>query len=153
VTYRTPDGRRLQLSKHPRRTVVLLTSLLDLWYQAGGTAVGRCAGDLNVPFEARELPILGTFANPNIEKMIQLEPDLVIATDVGAFRAMVPLLEANGIAYLLVRYVNYTDYLALVELFSTINGNTTQGRRIVAGVSAQIDDFIAQIPPCRSPEC
>ncbi|MFH0727778.1 MAG: ABC transporter substrate-binding protein [Pseudomonadota bacterium] len=152
LTYLSPDNQRRVLHKRPARTVVLLTSLLDLWYEAGGKAVGRCAGELNVPDAAKDLPVLGTFANPNIEKLISLAPDLVISSDVGAFRAMIPILEASGIEYALVRYVNYGDYLSLIELFGKLNGSETHCRQVIERTAAQVDSVVARCPRASGPK-
>ena len=122
VTCRLPDGKLSVLPKHPKRTVVLLASLLDLWVQTGGEVVGRCTGDIRIPVRARKAEVVGSFNNPNVEKIIALEPDLVISSDVGNFRAIIPILEQNDIAYAYFNYVNYYDYMHILELFAKLNG-------------------------------
>ncbi len=69
VTCRLPNGGVTVIPKHPQRTVVLLTSLLNLWVEAGGKAVGRCSGKINVPPGALDIPELGSFNNPNVRKL------------------------------------------------------------------------------------
>lgn len=122
VTCRLPDGETSVIPKHPKRTVILLTSLLNLWVEAGGDVKGRCTGDINVPANALDAPEVGSFNNPNVEKIIALQPDLVISSDVATCRAMSPILQQNNIAYVYFRYINYHDYLHILELFSKING-------------------------------
>ncbi|MFW5901545.1 MAG: hypothetical protein ACOCTS_00745, partial [Thermodesulfobacteriota bacterium] len=88
VTWRLNDGKAVTLDKHPERPIVLLTSLLNLWYEAGGRAIGRCEGRINVPPEAEDIPVLGKLSSPSLEKIIALEPDLVIGSDLPAFHAI-----------------------------------------------------------------
>ena len=107
VFLRLADGQSVAVTKKPKRTVILLTSLLNLWYEANGNAIARCNGKLNVPENALILPEVGTFNHPNVEKIIALEPDLVIASDLAAFRAMIPILEQNHIEYAYFNYVNF----------------------------------------------
>ncbi len=40
LTYRQPDGMEVRLRKHPKRTVIGFASLAQVWYLAGGEAVG-----------------------------------------------------------------------------------------------------------------
>ena len=121
-----PDGNQVWLTKNPKKTVVLLTSLLELWYETGGEAVARCHGNLNVPEKAMALPQVGTFNNPNAEKIIALEPDLVISSNLPAFRRLIPLLQENNIAYAYFNYINFYDYSRILTLFSKLNN--TEGR-------------------------
>ena len=126
ITCRLPDGEVSVLPKHPRRTIVLLTSLLNLWVESGGAVIARCTGDINVPAEALDAPEVGSFNNPNAEKIIALQPDFVISSDVANFHAIIPILEENRIPYAFFRYVNHHDYVHIRGLFSKING--TEGK-------------------------
>lgn len=142
VTCRLPDGNTSILPKHPKRTVILLTSLLDLWVETGGEVVARCNGDLNVPPETRSAPVVGSFNNPNIEKIIALEPDLVLSSDVGNFRAIIPILEQNRIAYAFFNYVNYHDYVHILELFSKINGAEEKFKQSWENMTGEVNRIV-----------
>jgi len=121
VTWQSPDGEQLLLTKKPKRVIVLLTSLLNLWYETGGTAIARCNGNINVPKPALGLPTVGTFNTPNVERIIALEPDLIIASNLPAFRAIMPLLAENQIEYAYFNYINFHDYTRILTLFSKLN--------------------------------
>ena len=153
VTYRNPDGQAVRVQKHPKRTVGLLTSLLSLWYEAGGTAVGRNSTRQFVPETIRDLPTVGTFANLNVERILTLQPDFVISADLGNIRAVSPVLEANGIGLAFFRYNNFYDYRAIFELFGKINGTEARSRDILANVQQRIDgvvDRAGKQPPKRA---
>lgn len=121
ILWQLPDNRQVWLTKKPKRVVVLLTSLLELWYETDGQAVARCAGKLNVPKKALPLPEVGTFNNPNAEKILALQPDLVISSNLPAFRRLVPILEENKIEYAYFDYINFHDYSRILTLFSKLN--------------------------------
>jgi len=142
VTYRNPDGQAVRIKKHPARTVGLLTSLLALWYEAGGTAVGRNSTRQFVPKSIRGLPSVGTFANLNVERILTLRPDFVISADLGNIRAVTPVLETNGIGFAFFRYNNFYDYLAIFDLFGRVNGTEDRCRDILAGVQRRIDGIV-----------
>jgi iron complex transport system substrate-binding protein len=144
VTCRMPDGDVATIPKQPKRTVILLTSLLDLWFEAGGDVVARCAGTLNVPPEALKAPVVGTFNNPNVEKIIAARPDLVVSSDVGNFRAVIPILKQNGIAYAYFNYVNYHDYIHIMELFSKINATEEKFQAAYRKMTGRVDAIVSR---------
>jgi iron complex transport system substrate-binding protein len=152
ITCRLPDGEVSTIPKHPKRTVILLTSLLDLWSEAGGEVVARCAGKMNVPPKALKAPIVGTFNNSNVEKIIAARPDLVISSDVGNFRAIIPILKQNHIPYAYLRYVNYHDYLHIMELFSKLNGTEDKFQAAYLKMTGQVNDIVDQCRKYASPK-
>ncbi|MFH1981588.1 MAG: ABC transporter substrate-binding protein [Pseudomonadota bacterium] len=145
VTYRNADGQAVQIRKHAKRTVALLTSLLDLWIEAGGTAVGRNSTRQFVPEHLRNLPEVGSFANLNVERLLVLNPDLVISADLGNIRAVMPMLEANHTDIALFDYTNYYDYRAIFELFGKLNGTEARCRAALAGVQKAVDDIVGKV--------
>jgi iron complex transport system substrate-binding protein len=117
---------------------------LDLWFEAGGEVVARCAGRINVPPQALMAPVVGTFNNPNVEKIIAMRPDLVISSDVGNFRAVIPMLKQNRIPYAYFKYVNYHDYIHIMELFSKINATEEKFQAAYRELTHQVNDIVAQ---------
>lgn len=121
ILWQLPDKETVWLTKRPKRVIVLLTSLLNLWYETDGRAIARCSGDLHVPEPALKLPAMGTFNTPNAEKIIAMEPDLVISSNLPAFRALIPILKENNIEYAYFDYINFHDYTRILTLFSKLN--------------------------------
>ena len=152
VTCRLPDGGVSVVPKKPRRTVILLTSLLEPWVASGGTAIARCAGHMNVPPETSSLPVVGTFSNPNVEKIIALTPDLVLASNVGHFRAMIPILEQNKIPYAYFDYINYYDYVRLAALFAKINGTEERFKKVHDRLIAEVAAVTTKCRKFNSPK-
>lgn len=152
VTCRLPGGGVAILPKKPRRAVILLTSLLEPWMAAGGPVIARCSGRINVPPAARDLPVVGTFSNPNVEKIIALQPDLVLGANVGHFQAMMPILEQNKIPCACFDYVNYHDYIRLSALFAAINGTQEQFRTTQDSLTAEVAAIVGQCRRFSSPK-
>lgn len=147
VTCRLPDGHVSTVPKHPKRTVILLTSLLNLWDEAGGTVIARCNGDIGVPHRAKNAPEVGSFNNPNVEKIIALQPDLVISSDVGNFRAIIPILQENQIPYAFFKYINFHDYLHILDLFARINGTEKKYQAAYDKMALRVDTIVGK---CRN---
>jgi iron complex transport system substrate-binding protein len=83
-------GRKIILPKAPERIVIISASSIDAIFElkAGNKIVGVTdAIDRSYPETVRRYPSLlkkprvGGFSNPNIEKIISLEPDLIIVYD------------------------------------------------------------------------
>jgi iron complex transport system substrate-binding protein len=119
------DGNQVRLSKKPARAIVNYTSLVSLWYRAGGTAVGMPdTANLNeLPEAARGIATTGHTANPNLEKVLSLEPTLVIlAANMEKQRAMTDVLRGAGAQVLILSYENYGDFVGILDLFYRLNG-------------------------------
>ncbi len=151
ILWALPDEKNVWLSKNPKRVVVLLTSLLNLWYEADGQAIARCSGRLHVPEPALGLPEVGTFNNPNAEKIIALQPDLVVSSNLPAFRRLIPILEENKIQYAYFNYVNFYDYNRILTLFSKLNSTQDRVRQYQEDMAVKIRDIQESIKGLNPP--
>ncbi len=143
LVFRQPDGEEVRLLKHPRRVVVGYLSLAKVWEQAGGKAVGVLGSkdDSALPVSMRGLPKVGTGMAPNAEKVMLLEPDLVLlSAKVERQRASARQLRESGIAAVCLSYSHYRDYLEILDLFCRLHGRSIrdfpEARRTVEEVEA-----------------
>ncbi len=91
-------GRRVNLPDHPRRLLSIAPSITETLYELG--LGDRLVGDTDYcdyPPQARTLPHVGALLNPNLEKIVQLKPDLVLGTDEANRRETADQLERLGI--------------------------------------------------------
>ncbi len=129
VIYRQADGEEVRLPKNPKRTVIAYLSLAKVWEQAGGKAVGVLGSkdDSALPVSMRNLPKVGTGMTPNAEKVMLLEPDLVLlSANVERQRASARQLRESGIAAVCLSYSHYRDYLEILDLFCRLHGKTVR---------------------------
>jgi iron complex transport system substrate-binding protein len=153
VTYTEWDGTVVNLSKNPERVIVLLNSLLDLWYLSGGTAVARVKGSINVPEEAKDIVDLGSFSTPNVEQIFALEPDLVIFSGSSSSQIKVrELVEQNKIESVSVRYTNYADFMPILELFTDLTGRKDIFDAKIADIRQQVDSIVSKVPGGKKPK-
>jgi iron complex transport system substrate-binding protein len=152
VTTVSADGGRVVLDKNPERAVILMNSLLDLWYMAGGSAVGRGEGDTNVPEEASGVTVVGHVANPVLERILSLQPDLVILSETitDQLRLLEPLNE-NSVQTIVIPYDTYDDFLRITELFIRLNSGGEQERAKVADIRGEVDRIVASVPEVPEP--
>ncbi len=144
IVYRQSDGRVVSLRKHPSRVVVAYTSLTQLWYCAGGTAVGIpfVKAKETLPPEARNLPSIGQVTAPNAEKLLALRPSLVLFTvKHEKHRALRGILERSGIESVYLDYTNYSDFLEILDFFCRLNGSSLERTPLAEGIVKEVDSI------------
>lgn len=129
----------------PEKTAVLFSSLAEIWLDAGGeiaVTVGETVERGLMP-EGTPLVDEGAGKSINLELLISLEPDLVIASaDIPAQAEAARILEDAGIPTLLFRIESFGDYLTALEAMSSITGNTEAYEKGLA-LQAEIDSILA----------
>jgi iron complex transport system substrate-binding protein len=121
-------GRAVSVPLRIERVVTLAPNLTELVFAAGGGEKLVGTDDFsNHPREARRLPKVGGM-QPDIERVVSLEPDVVLASTEGNQPGIAPSLAAAGVPLFVVR----TDRLAEIstalsrigDLLGTGNGET-----------------------------
>ncbi|MBD3317460.1 MAG: ABC transporter substrate-binding protein [Chitinivibrionales bacterium] len=153
ITVLDSRGKKVTLARNPRRVLPIYTSYLNVWYECGGTAVGRpSTASARVHENARSLPAVGHVTNPNMEKVFALKPDLVLMRfGFAGHSRIVPILENAGIPYLSLTYENYDDYLRVVDVFTHLTGRDDIRTDSVAAVKARVDSVISLVPGEKKP--
>ncbi|HEY9281092.1 MAG TPA: cobalamin-binding protein [Eoetvoesiella sp.] len=85
--------------RHPERVVALTPHITELLFAAGaGNKIVATVSSSDYPADARNIPLIGDGMNVNVEKIVALKPDLVIAWQPsGAARTLAPILAKLGI--------------------------------------------------------
>ncbi|MGN0385274.1 MAG: ABC transporter substrate-binding protein [Lachnospiraceae bacterium] len=123
-TFTDALGREVTVSSHVR-VATLLGSFCDEWILAGGEVVATVddswgSFDLNLPDTVINL---GSFLKPDIEKLLEAEPDFVIAS--ANTDAQIELLDSLEKAGITVAYFDVSDfdsYLAMLRICTSITG-------------------------------
>ncbi len=78
------SGRTVSLDTPAKRIVALAPHVVENIYSAGaGDSLVGVVAYSDYPEQALELPIVGGYAKTNLEKILELEPDLVVAWESG----------------------------------------------------------------------
>jgi len=92
-------GRRVRVPVRPERIISLAPNLTEILYALG--ADERLVGvtsQCDFPPAAERKPRVGDVSHPNLEKILELKPDLVLGTTAGNPRSIVPALERLNVA-------------------------------------------------------
>jgi len=106
-------GRQVQVPSHPRRIVSLAPSVTETLFALGaGDAVVGVTEFCDYPPAAESKARIGGMVNPNWEAIMDLEPDLVVATTAGNDRNAVAQAEALRLPLF---FLNTPDIGSLLE--------------------------------------
>lgn len=147
-------GRKVEIPRQPQRVIVLNASNLDLYYAAGGEVVGKPTTKALRPEVSKAvaaIPAVGTTANPSIEQLIALEPDLILGVNAPPHHALIPVLEKAGIPILLQTLENYQQILDTLALYGLLTGKQSLAQAEIDRIEAQYQAVRARVTGKEAP--
>lgn len=133
-------GRTVHLDKKPERIIPLSASYLEPLELLQAPVVARVSAKVGVPEASKKLPEVGNVYNLNIEKLLEYQPDLVIAYK-GISDKYVQTLEANKIPVIVLDMRTYEQTKHTIDILGIITGKEAEAHKI----NQQMDDKIAAI--------
>lgn len=123
----------------PRRIVSLTPHLTELLFAvgAGGQVVGVDAASDHPP-AARRLPRVGDYSRLHLERILALQPDLIVAWLGGNRAADLHAVKQLGIPVLLTEAVRLDDVARLLELLGHATGHAGTGRQAAHDYRARL---------------
>ena len=146
LTIRDDTGRIVNLEHKPEKIVVLSPSFIDLLYAVDGKAIGRPNSNVKlITTKALDIPEVGFVYNINIEKVVALQPDLVIAMQ-GMHDKLIPILESNNVPVIVIKYKTYDDVFDKIALFGDIVGTQQKSRGLIQDLKQKLKSIEDQLP-------
>ncbi len=131
-------GRSVKLEKIPQRIISLAPSNTEILFALGlAERVVAVTDYCNYPPEANDKPSIGGFSTPNIEKVVALSPDLVLATSIHQ-KQVIPNLEQKGITVLALAPKTLDEVLEAITLVGKVTAKEEEASRLVAGMQSKI---------------
>lgn len=131
----------------PQRVVCLYGSYAEAWMLAGGMPIGvteDAVSERNLALD-NDVQIIGTNKEPNLELIIALEPDLVIATlDLNQQLSACEALEEAGIPCAVFQVDSWQDYARMMDVFTTLTGRRDLYAAQIPAMQADIETTIAR---------
>lgn len=145
------SGAELCLASPAQRIVALSPSVTELLFAAGaGERVVGVVSFSDYPEAARELPQVGSYDRLDLEALLALEPDLVVAWAGGNPGQQVDRLEAFGLPVFRSDASDFEHIASTLERFGRLAGTQDTGdaaarklRDSVASLSARYSDSAA----------
>lgn len=147
LTLTDDEGSKVTLAARPERIVSLTPATTEILFAvgAGDRVVGATDAD-DYPEAAQAIPRVVTMAAIDVEKVVGLEADLVLAGG-NAFNTADALekLRSVGIPVLVVYAPNVAGVLKDIELVATAAGEGPAGAELAATMRADIDAVVRGI--------
>lgn len=139
-------GRTVALDKKPERVVALNPSYLNMIDSVDGKIIGRATSKLvDLPESMQNVPEIGFVYNINMESLIGLQPDLVLAGK-NQHEKFVPLLESNNIKVIELDAKTYDDVKDTVQLLGKIYGTEDKADAECRLLDQEIEAVLKKIP-------
>ncbi|OCN05092.1 hypothetical protein A4S06_01515 [Erysipelotrichaceae bacterium MTC7] len=142
-------GNKVKVTKHTKKVVVLGSSWVELYKLAGGMPIATTSDAERFTYikDNKDIEIVGDVKQPNFEKVVALNPDLVIlGEDLAGHQALTTSLKDAKIPVFVTKVEKFDDYLAVLKSFTTITGDKEAYQSQGVAVQKKIDTLLAKIP-------
>lgn len=131
-------GRTVQVNQIPQRIVSLAPSVTETLFALGlGDRVVGVTDQCDYPQEAKVKEKTGGFAKPSVEKILALEPDLVIGS--GMHHEIAIELGKIGVPAAFFEPKTVADTLNCILLTGRITGSLDRAERLVDEMTGEIE--------------
>jgi len=147
-------GTQVELPAHPQRAVFLNVSNMDMYYAAGGEAVGRPSSysmDEELLAKTKDLPEVGMIHSPNVEAILALKPDVVIGANVPSTVALRDTLTQAGIPLYVNQLDTYEDVMNTLDFYAELTGQTEYAAAEKKKIQAAHDSVLEKARGKRTP--
>ncbi|NMC56700.1 MAG: ABC transporter substrate-binding protein, partial [Eubacteriaceae bacterium] len=132
---------------NPQRVVSLLGSYTETWQLAGGNVIATtddAINERNLDL-GDDIEIIGTVKEPNLEKIISLNPDFVIlSSDIASHVQAAETLKKAGITCAFFKVEHFSDYLDMLNILTDIIGRKDLYKKNGLDIKEKIDKIISK---------
>jgi iron complex transport system substrate-binding protein len=138
--------------EHPAqasRVVALSSSIAEIWLLAGGTLAGVTSDAITERDFALSPDIrnMGGIISPNLELILETEPDLVLfSPDLAAHQSIAQTLGNIGVSVYAAKVESLDDYLRVLQDFTRLTGNHEAFERNGVQVQTRIAALLSRLP-------
>jgi len=147
-------GRVVTIKKVPQRIISIAPSNTEILYALGlGDKVVGVDQYSDYPAEAKAKASLGGYSTPSIEKIVSLNPDLILATSIHQPK-VIPVLESMNYTVVALDPKTVDEVLGSIALVGKITGKPAEATEVVAGLSNRIKavtDKTTALPATKKP--
>jgi iron complex transport system substrate-binding protein len=156
VTFTDFADRQVKIPKTVKRIVSMAPNVTEMLFAIGlDNEIVGVTEFCNYPEAAKSKPKIGGYYNPNIEVILSLKPDLIVATPDGYSKERVDKLDQSGIPVFIVNPLKIDDATESMLVLGKITGKEAYSKLVVDGLKARIKvvkDKVAQVPAQKRPK-
>jgi iron complex transport system substrate-binding protein len=126
-------------NSHPQRIISLAPSNTEILFALGlGDRIVGVTDYSDYPPEAKTIPNVGAYDNPNMEEIIAKKPDLVLGTDAQS-ENIYRQLESRGLTVVGIVPHSMGEILTSITLVGKITGQDKEAASLVADMQKRIN--------------
>jgi iron complex transport system substrate-binding protein len=142
VVVKDDEGRTVRLAAPARRVVSLAPHATENLFAAGaGARVVGVVEYSDFPAAAAALPRIGGYSRLDLERILALSPDLIVAWKSGNPKAQIDHLEAAGLKVYFSQPNHIEDVASELERFGVLTGAEATGHAAAAGFRERLADL------------
>ncbi|MBX4263492.1 ABC transporter substrate-binding protein [Clostridium estertheticum] len=145
-------NRTITIEKEPKRIIAIAPNITEGIYALGkGTSlVGRSDYD-NYPAKANKVTSVGELLKPNIEKIVELKPDVVIASTHFDKNVIKKLEELNIKVIVLYGEENFTGVYDTMSKLGQIVNASDKALSIISAMQKKVADVTKKVKGAKKP--
>lgn len=139
ITITDDAGRRITVPAEPRRIVSISASNTEILCALG--LEDRLVGldqHSDYPESIKSKPRVGGYVKPDLEKVMVLEPDLIVATGIHV-KAVLPEMEGRGLPIIVVDPGDLKGVLEKIRLVGSVTGRQAEAETLVGRLQARVE--------------
>ena len=148
-SYTNDAGRQVDIDKAPQRIIAFGPSITEILFALGlDDRIVGVSDFCDYPRAAQDKPKVGNSFSPSIEKVVELEPDLVMTVEHEQFNSE---LESLGITYVVLDPEDVNSILATIRLAGEVTGRAKEGNRLASDMEKVISDITTRVKGAARP--
>jgi len=147
VTIEDDLGEKVELTEKPEKIISMAPSMTEMLYSLGlGDRVIGVTNYADYPKEATQNQKIGSVTDPNVEKIVSLKPDLVLAAAINKME-YVEKLKSLGIKVAGFNPTNIEETLSTMNKVGEISGEKYLAKELtkkMRGQLTEIEELVAE---------
>jgi iron complex transport system substrate-binding protein len=137
-------GRSVDLPKNPTRIVAMSPSVVELMYAVGATPVGRPTS-ADYPEQAKTVPSFGLSYQPNLEEVVAMKPDLLIADSIIQGN-IIDQLTSIKVPVFALKIASFDDVTHALRVTGALTGNKDAGETKAKELETKLAGLKSKLP-------
>jgi iron complex transport system substrate-binding protein len=138
ITVTDDLGRKVTLNKLPQKIISLAPSITEILFalELGDRIVG-VTDYCDYPEAAKSKPRVASYTTPNLEKLVSLQPDLILAESIHE-KTVLPALEKLGFTLFVTKATSITTVLNNITVIGQLNGKSKTATLLVTNLASRV---------------
>jgi len=152
VTLKDSYDREVNLDKEPERIVSVAPNITEIIFALGkqDKLVGR-TDFCDYPEEAKNIESIGNIDQPNVEKIVELQPDVVIASSIFTKEMLQKLEEANIKVAIFQAEKDFEGVYNMIEKIGLLLNAREEAKNVVTEMKEKIEFVKSKVDGLEKP--